>query len=231
MQMINPILNQHIFTQTDIDSGALTMLGTVVHNQREPGEYRGLVLLSEQSVATFYLEVDPSSAASQVNIDLATLNEPVNTEQGRQFTISPTGYVVFHVASGAGGFAVHLGKAGAGPQPKSFDSRELRDGDLFAANLLRPGVYEISNLLGQGRAEAVVDYPKPGEAPYRPPEPARVDCTAEGFRPERIRLQAAQGLIFSCKTAARIKIELVKPDDGPSGPRKPSRTGLHRAIP
>lgn len=225
--MINPIPNQYIFTQTDLDSGALTMLGAVLHNPRETAEYRGMVLLDEQAVATFYVKVDPASAASQANIDLAELAEAADADRDRQFTISPSGYLVFHVTRGVGGFAVNLGKSGAGPQPKSFDSRELKEGDLFAATLLRPGVYRVSNLHDRYRAEVVVDYPKPGETPYRPPEPSHIDCTVEGFRPEKIQLQAAQGLVFSCKTTVRIKIELVKPDDGPSGPRKPSRAGLH----
>jgi len=47
------MINTTLFTQIGLDSGALTQLGSVVHQVPEPGEYRGVVLLDDEQVADF----------------------------------------------------------------------------------------------------------------------------------------------------------------------------------
>lgn len=214
------LLDQNIFTQTNLDSGALTILGSVLHTFSEPGAYRGVALRNGSAEATFALRVDPECAASQVNIDLSAL---ANTGPsgcgggaGPAFAVHPKGYAVFHVGQGPGGYAVHLGIAGdEGPGPKAFDSRKLQPGDIFTATLLRPGTYRVTNALNKTHAEIVVSYPVVGKTAYKPGPAVSVECTGEGFAPKEIRLTPAQGQVFHCKAAAHLKIELVKADDGP----------------
>jgi hypothetical protein len=217
-------INRHLFTQTDVDSGSLTMLGVVIHQFREPGEYLGTVE-GGRATRTFRLRVDESSSALQLNVDLATLEgghrhdadcgcKDRETETGPTLVVNPAGYVVFHVSGGRGGYVVRVGKLER-PDSALFDSTRLEGDDLFAVTLIRPGTYAVRNVEGEARGEIVVAYPRAGRQPQRPDEPVEVVCTEKAFRPARIRIQAAQGQLYRFRTPSRIAIELVKPDDGP----------------
>jgi hypothetical protein len=216
-----------MFTQIGLDSGSLTMLGSVIHSFGEPGEYRGSVH-GEGEQVVFYVTVDKNSPVAQVNIDLATLARPTDPakecceEEGtrNRFSVNPKGYALFHVSQGPGGFYVHVRKAEENRGEKIFDSRSLGEGDIFSAVLLRPGTYSVANTLTDARAEVVISYPQVGKTPYRPPGPVRVQVTKGAFEPRSIRLSPAQALLFDCHTEARIRIELEKPDDGPGRPRR-----------
>jgi hypothetical protein len=211
----------NLFTQIGLDSGALTMLGVVVHTFGEPGEYRGTVRRDQETVATFYVSVDKACAVADVKIDLAELASPANNaggccrpEDGPRFVVHPRGYAVFHVSSGAGGYAVNVRRADEDPELKAYDSRVLEPGDIFSAVLMRPGRYAIRNELSDADAEVTVAYPVIGRVAYRPPPPQEVEC-GETIEPRRIELQPVQGLNFRVRAPARIRIELLEPYDGP----------------
>jgi hypothetical protein len=227
-------VNHHLFTQTSVDSGALTMLGTVIHRFREPGEYLGMAERGSEA-RSFHVRVDAQSPAMQVNVDLASLG-PVapdtpscgckHGEAGPHptFVVNPAGYVVFHVSGGAGGYRVRVGRL---EQPKAvlFDSARLDGDDLFAVTLIRPGTYSVRNTITKARGEIVVAYPKAGKRPYQPPAPVEIECTEKTLRPSKIKLEAAQGQVYRFGTPSRIAIELLEPDDGPKGgePTSPIR--------
>jgi hypothetical protein len=227
------LVNRHLFTQTSVDSGSLTMLGVVIHRFPEPGEYMGVVERGAE-VRSFRLRVDESSPAMQANVDLATLGGGhshsddcgcKNKETGADpmFVVNPAGYVVFHVSAGPGGYVVRVGGLER-PEAALFDSTQLEGDDLFAVTLIRPGTYSVRNVVGAARGEILVSYPKVGDQPHRPDEPVEVVCTEKAFRPARIRIQAAQGQLYRFRTPSRIAIELVEPDDGPkSKPKRPRR--------
>jgi hypothetical protein len=238
-------INHHLFAQTTLDSGALTMLGAVIHNFAEAGIYHGTVFRGTETIARFQLMVDSESPAMQADIDLATLKTPPECccgEPGSEqlFSVNPKGYAVFFVSRGAGGYAVHVARVPAEGEKEqqsrkmaalAFDSRELKEGDLFAATLIRPGTYAVTNKNAKATGQITVAYPKAGKTPYRPPEPVYVESTAEAFRPAKIAVEASQGQVYRVKVPSRIKIELVKPDDGPgiapvhtiAGWKKPGR--------
>jgi hypothetical protein len=222
--------DRHFFTQIGLDSGALTMLGAVVHGFSEPGAYRGVARRSDAPEATFYITVDKASPAAQINIDLAALVEPKKSgtsccgTRESPFVVNPRGYAVFHVSSGTGGFSVHVQRAVDEARPKIFDSRELQDGDIFSAIIIRPGTYSVENLLTRATAELKVAYPTLGKTAYRPPGPLRAECAPRSIDPARLDLQPGQGVNFHAKAPSRIKITLVKADDGP-GRQEPGRSG------
>jgi hypothetical protein len=237
--MKQPIIDRNLFAQIGLDSGALTMLGAVVHTFGEPGEYRGTVRKQKDGKGVFYIVVDKNSAVAQVDVDLAALAGTAGAGSsescgcgggssakgctcggGRRFTVNPRGYVVFRVGGGAGGYNVHVRKAVEADITPIFDSCKLDKGAIFSGTLLRPGKYAVSNELGKGRGEITVSYPVRAKTAYRPPEPVRVRVTERGFEPDAIELKPAQGMIFECAAPARIKIELVTADDGPSRKRK-----------
>jgi hypothetical protein len=237
---MNLTFDQNLFTQLGLDSGSLTMLGSVVHSFQEPGEYRGSVHKADDGQAVFYLTVDKNSPAAHVNIDLASLREYAGAAQkeccddspANHFTVNPRGYVVFHVSGGSGGFSVHVRRAEEDPNEKVFNSQELGKSDIFAATIIRPGTYSVVNRLGEGRAEVVVAYPGSGKTAYRPPAPVRVQVGPRGFEPAHIELKPGQGLVFEAEAPARIMIELVKADDGPGHDRRtPPRGWSKRTLP
>lgn len=241
---MNPTLDRNLFTQIGLDSGSLTMLGTVVHSFGHAGEYRGVVHEGPQVRAVFTISVDNNSADAHASIDLAALagggdraqpqGDTCCTGAGtaskgggpRRFTVNPRGYVLFHVSSGEGKYYVHVRRADADQKDMGYDSRILAAGDVFTAIVLRPGSYSIVNHSTGTRGELSVAYPKRGERRYQPPPPVRVVCGQKSFEPARLQTDPGQGVIFECRAPSRIQITLEKPDDGPTvteSPRYSSR--------
>lgn len=214
-------VNWPIFTQTSLDSGSLTMLGAVMHNFPEPGEYMGTILHKDEAVGSFNLTVDKESPAAQVDIDLATLHRPSLTqckkEPQKRYVVNPKGYAVFYVSRGSGGYAVVIGRLQEKGEAKiSFDSRELTSGDIFAVTMIRPGTYSVTNVKSDAKGEITVRYPKVGKVPYRAPNPVSIKSIEKRLTPNKIEIHPAQGQVYQIQAPSRIKIELIKPDDGPS---------------
>jgi hypothetical protein len=233
---MTPTFDRNLFTQIGLDSGSLTMLGTVAHSFSEPGEYRGVVHLGEKVAAVFAVSSDKSSPNASATIDLQSLvsgaagahpagcacckGHPAGDGGPRRFVVNPRGYTLFHISGGAGGYYVHIRRTDAPPEDKGYDTRSLAAGDIFTAIVLRPGSYTIENTHTKARGTLVVGYPKRGEKRYRPPGPLRVKCGPRSFDPNRLEIQPGQGVIFEVGAPARIQIRLEKPDDGP-GPETP----------
>lgn len=240
--------DKNLFTQVGLDSAALTMLGGVTHRFLEPGQYRGVVYQGKEILGGFYINVDKNSAVAQANIDLTAFgSSPASPaansgdtccgcqDDGGQalakFDLNPKGYAVFHVSAGAGGYAVRVGKAAEDPKEQNqFDSRELKGDDIFSAVILRPGTYSVANVLGKGKGEVTVSYPKIGKTPYRPPAPVKVEFSDRGCEPGKVELQPGQAVLFHCKVPSRIKLELLKADDGPGKRAQQSRPGWKKAA-
>ena len=223
----------YVFQQIGLDSGALTILGRVIHRFQEPGEYRGVCLRSGQRAGVFHLKVEKGLSINQVNIDLATILGPATPASGDcgchsagltsgdpSFTVAAGGYAVFHVSGGPGGFDVHVGAAAiAPPENREFDSAKLQNGDLFAATILRPGLYSVSNLAAKGGSpmELNVEYPPAQKKAFTPAAPVRIKTSGQGFDPKGVvKLVSPQTCIFVCESASRIKIELKHPYDSPA---------------
>lgn len=219
-----PLVNHELFTQLGADSGSLTMLAAAAHRFPEPGEYVGVVTRGKEEVGSFRIRSDESSPAMQVNVDLAGLGpEPRRGEDdcdcgpehaGSPFVVNPSGYALFHVSRGAGGYRVRVGKLGA-KREAAFDSARLAGEDLFMLTLVRPGTYVMRNAIAKTRGEIVVPYPKPTKKPRREQAPVEIGCTEEAFRPAQAKVQSAQGVVWRFSAPGHIQVELVKPDDGP----------------
>jgi hypothetical protein len=224
-------INRNLFTQTSLDSGSLTMLGAVIHNFPEPGEYHGTVLRGRDEVGNFHLTVDMECPDMQVNIDLAAIDQPdsenYDSELKKRLVVNPKGYAVFHVSHGTGGYAVRVGRLDSKSKDEPFDSRELKEGDMFAATLIRPGIYSVVNANTKVRGKIVVAYSKIKKTPYRPSDPVSIRCTKKALEPGKIEIERTkkvlepgkieiepmQGQVYHFETVSRIRIELQKPDD------------------
>lgn len=239
--------DQNLFVQTTLDSGALTMLGGVTHTLLAPGQYRGVVFRESEDIGTFYVTADKASAVAQANIDLALLDPSavINPLQAKSaptgecgcaaslaarhatnsFVVNPQGYLVFHVSGGKGGYAVIVRKAEENKDTPLFDTRKLSQGDFFSASIIRPGEYSVENTLTKAKARIRVLYPRLQKTGYRPPRPMTFECDARAIQPEHSELQPGQGIHFRFAVPSRIKIELVKPDDGPGESLGPKNLG------
>lgn len=238
-------LNRTLLQQTNADSGALTMLAAVVHRPRQPGTYGGTVYRRDQAVGEFTLRVLDEDGPLQVHVDLAMQGlrggsgrpadnrhddaccddeHDAQTTDATTYTVGRDGHAVFHVSTGAGGYAVQL--AGVGEREgeqgaQTWDSRELQEGDLFAVTLLRPGTYRVANEVARAEAQIRLAYPQRGKAAYRPPDAQHIAVTESSFEPNRIELQPLQGQVYEIHAGSRIKIALDEPDDGPHKPDEP----------
>jgi len=236
------MINTQLFTQIGLDSAALTQLGSVVHPVSEPGDYRGVVLRGDDQVADFSFVV-AKEGRTQLDIDVAALD---GGGQDDDCGCGPTshdttplavgGYLLVHVGSGRGGYAVVVSLVDpSGKESRQvFDSRELGAGDTFAATVLRPGRYEVTNTVDGSTARLEVPYPEVGREPLRLGGPDTITVSARGFSPEEIRVKPGQGQAYAVESAARVVIELVEPYD-----RKPadrpryrwSRRAIERGAP
>lgn len=241
-------IDPNLYTQIGLDSGSLTILGSIVHSLGDPGEYRVALHHGESVEGVCFVTADKSSPVAQVTVDLASLGIPPEQaggvattgdkgcgceggEQGsggQHFTVNPRGYVLFRVSSGPGGYYVHVRRIDADPKDKGYDSRTLGEGDLFSAVVLRPGTYSVYNTLTKAKGTLVVAYPKIGDKAYVPPNPVRVMCGPRSLEPAKLEVQPGQGIVFEAKAASRIEIQLEKPDDGPGGSQTPSRAGSRK---
>lgn len=218
-------LDPNLFTQTGLDSGALTMLGAVINRFDEPGEYRGTVRRGDSIETVFYLSVDTESPVAAADIDLARLAGTLSDRPGEEhacccpseteprFSVNPRGFVLFRVSGGKGGYSVNLRRADPDEDTRVFNSTILDNGQIFTARILRPGRYSVTNTLDGGRAELVVGAPPKPFSGYRPPDPLNVTISERSFDPSRMALEPAQGLIFECHTPSRIVIELERVDE------------------
>jgi hypothetical protein len=226
------IINRFIFSQVNLDSGSLTMLTSIMHRFSEPGEYHATILRGEDTVGRFSIVVgerkttQAAEMQQSISIDLKQLDLPgsqhLESEACNCFMLKSGGYAVFHVSTGAGGYAVEIRKTGTEHGGvKVFDSRELKDEDIFTATVLRPGTYSITNVNTKAKAELMVAYPEIGKIPKQP-ETVQMECTKNAIVPNKIRINPTQALLFRLKTPSRIKIELIHPEDRPK-PR-PTKT-------
>lgn len=217
-------LNRIIFNQINLDSASLTLQGSIVHMFREPGEYYGEIKRNDSIVGRFRLLVGDEHKNKQVNIDLKSLDLPTGKhEQCRDqdfFTLTTGGYCVFHVSDGLGGYTFNVYQSGKNPNERPFDSRELQDGDVFTASIIRPGVYQAINMKNKSSLEILVPYPKRSDKRLTL-EPVTVQCTDKAIKPGKIKLQPGNGIIFSIKAPARIKIEIKKPINRPERFKEP----------
>lgn len=239
-------IDPYLYTQIGLDSGSLTLLGSIVHRLGEPGQYRVAVHHGETVLGVCIVTAELTSPVAQVTVDLAAIaaagaattpaapgadadcaccGGQAGSAGTLRFTVNPKGYVLLGVGSGAGGYYVHVRRIEADPKDKGYDSRALREGDLFSAVILRPGTYSVSHAPAAARGHIVVSYPRITEKAYVPPPPVRVMCGQKSLEPSRIDVQPGQGIIFEPKAPSRIVIRLEKADDGPQGSVRRARAG------
>ncbi len=213
-------VNTFALQQTVVESSSLAVLGMVAHPLPDEGNYQGTVYRGGSEVATFNVSVDADFKDRQADVDLSALaphrRRQREAHKAPDYSLAPESYLLLYVSQGPGGFSVRLDKLGKGKPKRVFDTRNLRKGDLFVASLLRPGTYEMTNRSGEGKGQITVAYPEAGKKPYLPSPPETVVVTEKGFKPSKVKVGAAQGVVFNVEAdKSAIAVSLAKPDDGP----------------
>jgi hypothetical protein len=225
-------INRALIEQTTFDSATPTGTAVVVHRFEQSGEYDINVMRDDEVIDRLRLNVpeQPTSERGEAQAAGATTGQAlpgavavvdlasaiVKPATDRRLAIAAGGYVTFTAPAGAVRLGATVARAGAEEGDVEFDSRRLRPGDLFAVTLIRPGRYVATNTAIGASLDIQVTYPVIGSTPYRPPDPANVECNADGFSVDALTLGPAQGVVFHISTETRIQIELAEPDDGPS---------------
>ena len=142
--MRGQLLAYQLYTQVDLDSGALMMKCFIAHLLREDGLYHGTVMLGERFVAGFVIEVNETAEETQATVDLSELHFGARgtapNEVVKRFAVKTGGYVVLHVGQGDGGYHVLLRNTDD-DQSRPWNSQRLDDGDIFSAIPLPRLVY------------------------------------------------------------------------------------------
>jgi hypothetical protein len=231
---MNIKINRFLFSQTTIDSGSLTPHCTLVCKFTDPGEYQGIIMKGSAITTRFKLNVNEersfnnvsslsmtnskedsqlsneskqvNDTSNQINIDLSNIISI--------YTLKKGDYAVFYVSTGAGGYSIEIYRSEKGSQIKTFDSKELKDGVIFSAMIIRPGTYLITNTVNGAKADLVINYPELGRM-KKILVPINLESNTKEIVPNKINIDPSQGLIFKINTLSRIRIELTKPEDRP----------------
>lgn len=210
-----------LYTQNDLDSGALMMKCFIGHRLPDTGLHHGTVMLGERFLAGFVVEVSDTADEAQATIDLSELHGSgrgtAPNEVVKRFRVKTSGYLVLHVANGEGGYHVLLQNTTTNRRT-SWNSQVLESGDIFSAIPLRPGAYSLSNVAGERTISTslVVTYPDPRNNRKDRPRPAPVYASfhRRRFDPDTFTLRPGQGIVIATKDAARFTLTLEQPDDG-----------------
>jgi hypothetical protein len=218
--------NVEILKQTEHDSASPSGLCAVYHKCRDVGEYVCEFLRNDEPIGRVFVKVGEEQDGakrlpSELKFDKHRLVSRYGKRQGidtaaEQYEIAQAGYVRFSSSRSRDDYTIVMTNSSNPAATVVFDSRRLDAGDIFAAVLIRPGKYTISNTLSGSRGEIIVAYPVVGKEPYRPPVRLSVDSDRGGFSQTQISLKPAQELSVQIKVPSRITIELTEADDGPS---------------
>jgi hypothetical protein len=248
-------LNRALFMQRPLDSSALGSLATLLHRFTDVGTFELIVRREGQTVRRETVQVigrvgEPApgvAAPYQINRDLATL--PTRTtgacDEPAPCTLNAGGVMGFYVSEGTARYTVGVSYLGANKTVVLDSAENLPVGDFFAVTLLRPGVYRVTNRLGDAHMRVRVDLPKRtprrgegGEASdprdrYSPRQITLAQALSGGFDPPEAALFSGQSLLFQCQTASSILIELAEPApeaDRPTGDRPRRRFERSRNL-
>ena len=215
-------LNRAMFSQRPLDSGALTVLATLYHHFREPGDYDIVIQRGGQTVRRLYVRVEKESGPAQLSFDLADPGDSdadcCCCDDEPSHVLRLNGVIAFYVSQGMGQYTVTITwHSGEEKRVVLDSSAALPEGDLFAVTPVRPGGYSLTNREAQAQGRIRVAMPRPGK--YRPDEVALVEAVEGGFKPEEVSIFAGQSVVIMCRVPARLRVELTEPEQ--PGPVEP----------
>jgi len=211
-------LNTAAFKTVVSHSDALSVLCSIAHPCQKTGSFQGRVLQGRRVVAKFLLNVDDNATSTQANIDLASLVEggqvSTRSKKMKAFSLKTGGYALFYVSAGKGRYVVELRKSNAASSKPVFSSRVLNKGDIFSAQLIRPGRYNVTNTKNDKKAVYDVVVPDGGQKAMLAATPLMVTCSDKGFDPREGEVTASVGVAFVIETPSAVHIDMYKNEKG-----------------
>jgi hypothetical protein len=226
-------LNRPVFTQRSFESGALTVLTTLLHRFVDTGQYEVFIKRADAVIHRAAVSVAPEHGRQQVNLDMANVIESKRAcgcEGDAAIELRTGGVLGFYVSTGTGRYSVTARNLEVKDRsyPTPLDSNQgVPAGDFFALTLVRPGVYRVTAKPG-GEASVTVRVPA-DEQGYRPDRPTLVTVRKDGFNPKTIDIFSGQSVVFQIETAAQIRAELTKDEGGPP-PLERTRASFRRPV-
>jgi hypothetical protein len=254
---ISALINRQVFTTRVFDSGALTVLTSVIHQFAEPGLYYVTIRRGDAVLGTTRFEVVAEAGPTQLNLDLSVAGSPaaaaspfLRSTRGTAAkdcncgdhgaaarahgadatpTVSAKGYVQFFVSQGEGGLSASVARSDG--DKVLFDTTTLGAGDLFALSLIAPATFSMANKLGKATGKITVTFSKEVARRLKATAPVYVDASKSAFSPNDIPLSSGQGLVFRVTDAARVVVtqETDPAQAAPSG--RPVRRTFRRLRP
>jgi len=228
---ISALVNRHVFTTRVFDSGALTVLATVIHQFADPGKYIVSIRRDDAVVGSTRFEV-VADGPMQLNIDLAAGGIPGKASPFERSArtkdcncggaahaasaaampagapppkvVSPQGFVQFHVSHGEGRLSAQVRKEQT--DKILFDTTLLGTGDLFAVSLLAPAKFTLANTAGTATGSVTVTFSKEVARKIKQTTPVFADVSKSAFTPKDLQVSSGQGLVFRVQDAARIVV-------------------------
>ena len=251
--MANPaLINRQLFTTRVFDSGALTVLASVIHQFAEPGLYYVTIRRGDVVLGTTRFEVVAEPGPTQHNIDLSVAGSTSRSpfiRRGRGShptdcncaehgaaavpatapaatpTVSSKGYVQFFVSHGEGGLSASVARADG--DQVLFDTTALGAGDLFALALIAPAAFSMANKLGKATGKITVAFSREVARRLKMTAPVFVETSKSAFAPNDVHLSSGQGLVFRVTDSARIVVtqetEVTQPARGDGPARRTFR--------
>jgi hypothetical protein len=228
---IPTLINRQVFTTRVFDSGALTVLASVIHQFAEPGLYYVTIRRGDAVLGTTQFEVVADPGPTQLNVDLSVAGSatarspflrssrgpagkdcncgdhraaPPQAANAAIATVSSKGYVQFFVSQGEGGLSASVARADG--NKVLFDTTALGAGDLFALSLIAPAAFSMANKLGTARGKITVTFSREVARRLKATAPVFVDASKGAFAPNDIAVSSGQGIVFRVTDAARIVV-------------------------
>jgi hypothetical protein len=250
---ISALINRQVFTTRVFDSGALTVLASVIHQFAEPGLYYVTIRRGDAVLGTTRFEVVAEAGPTQLNLDLSVAGSPAGARSpflrstrgaaakdcdcgghgasaGREVaaaaatpTVSAKGYVQFFVSQGDGGLSASVARADG--DKVLFDTTTLGASDLFAVSLIAPATFSMANKLGKATGKITVTFSKEVARRLKTTAPVYVEASKSAFAPNDIPLSSGQGIVFRVTETARIVVtQETEPAQATPGGRPGRRT-------
>lgn len=223
-----PVLNRALFSKRTLESGALSVLGTIFHRFEAAGIYEVTIRVERGASQRVQVNVVNSGAPNQINLDVTTLggDSDCQCEENEARSLNAGGVMGFYTSKGGSPFTVTIEQIAERERKLVLDSTQgIPSGDLFSVTLIRPGTYRVTNALNKSAMTVSVNLPK-GEK-YLVSQTKSVEVVAEGFKSRGETLFPGQTLVFQCHVPAQLRVELL---DEPAEPPPPTGDSKRGAV-
>ena len=143
-------VNTALFDIIECDTNTLVPQVHLVTQVQTKAQYEGVITNGDGTTKSFSLSVVASSDSQAVFIDVSATWTVDPT-----FTVAENGYVSVGCLSGAGGQKIRI----SNDSGILLDNTQLRQGQIVALTLLRPGIHLLADTTGGAHCTVTVSYP------------------------------------------------------------------------